>query len=330
MVYFLYGDKPLQLKYESLLKKIREENIGIAEKFFDASQDEMDSIFQAINVNNMFASMEIIVVKKLESLNDIKKFFNSLSEFNYSKKILILLYEEFLNDYDKPINEIKGPILKTIEKTAEIIVARKSVEKKAILFYIENELSCSSYEAEKFMEMIGEDFIKIKNEIDKTKNFLNGDKFDLEKIRNILSVSNEFNINFLTENFLYSKSYGELLKNLNKTKNYLLFLSIISEEITLLLKLKDLEERGIINQSMNYNFFKDNIYPDVKKYFKRSNNTYISQYPLFLKFKYLGNFSTKFLSNKLKDCLDAEFKIKSGILDDVASIEIFIINFFNK
>lgn len=330
MVYFLYGDKPLQLKYESLLKKIREENIGIAEKFFDASQDEMDSIFQAINLNNMFASMEMIVVKKIESLSDIKKFFNSLSEFNYSKKILILLYEEFLNDYDKPINEIKGPILKTIEKTAEIIVARKSIEKKAILFYIENELSCSSYEAEKFMEMIGENFIKIKNEIDKTKNFLNGDKFDLEKIRNILSVSNEFNINFLTENFLYSKSYDELLKNLNKTKNYLLFLSIISEEITLLLKLKDLEERGIISQSMNYNFFKDDVYPNIKKYFKRNNNAYISQYPLFLKFKYLGNFSTKFLSNKLKDCLDAEFKIKSGILDDVASIEIFIINFFNK
>ena len=41
MLYFLHGDtSPLQIKYEELLNKIKNEFPNIPEKYFDASQKE--------------------------------------------------------------------------------------------------------------------------------------------------------------------------------------------------------------------------------------------------------------------------------------------------
>ena len=206
MVYFLYGDIPLQLKYDELLKKIKEENQNIPEQYFDITQDETDDIFQALSTNSMFIPKSFIVIRRLEKMKGLNAFIKSLGEFNYSQKIIILIYEESLNDYGKTVNPLeKALTMKNLEAVAKLIPARKETEKKSLQFFVEKELKCTEYEAEKFIEMVGEDFLKIKNEIAKVENFLNGEPFKLEKIKHILSVNTEYNLYKLVESFLYNK-----------------------------------------------------------------------------------------------------------------------------
>ena len=120
MVYFLYGDIPLQLKYDELIKKIREENAGIPEQYFDVTQDETDSIFQALSTNSMFIPKSLIVIKRLEKMKGLNNFIKSLGEFNYSQKIIILIYEETLNDYGKTENPLeKALTMKNLEAVAK-------------------------------------------------------------------------------------------------------------------------------------------------------------------------------------------------------------------
>lgn len=328
MIYFLYGDIPLQLKYEELLKDIKSKNPQIIEQYFDVSQDNIDDIFLALSSNNIFSPLTLIVIKRLEKIKDLSKFLKSLGEFNYSQKIILLIYEEFLGDFGKATNEVDKTALKNAEKIAKLIPARNVLEKKSIEFYIEKELNCSQYEAEKFVEIVGDDFLKIKNEIEKTKNFLNGESFNLEKVINILSVSNEYSLNKLIELFLYKQEKTLLLNYLKSEKNYMLFLSILVEEISTLAKLKNLQKRGIIFVDISYNQFKSDIYPNIKNLFKKDKYRFIAEYPLFLKLKYLNNFSYNFFDDKLLRCLDAEYNFKSGYTDDNIVIELLINSFF--
>lgn len=330
MIYFLYGDVPLQLKYEELIKEIKKENPTIEEQYFDISQDNIDDIFTALSSNSMFSPLTLLVIKRLEKIKDLSKFLKSLGEFNYSQKIIVLLYEEFLNDFGKASNEVDKTSLKNAEKIAKLIPARKALEKKAMEFYVESNLSCSPYEAEKFLEIVGDDFSKVKNEIEKVKNFLNGEAFNLEKTINILSVSNEYSLNKLIELFLYRKEKTCLVNYLQREKNYMLFLTILVEEITILAKLKNLQKRGIIFTNISYNQFKSDVYPNIKNLFKKDNYRFIAEYPLFLKFKYLNDFSYDFFDDKLLRCLDAEYNFKSGFMDENIAVEMLINNFFEK
>lgn len=328
MVYFLYGDIPLQLKYDELLKKIREENKDIPEKYFDASQDETDEIFQALSTNSMFMPKTLIVVKRLEKMKGLNTFLKSLSEFNYSQKIIILVYEETLNDFGKTTNPPEKTTMKYVEAVAKSIVARKETEKKSLQFFVEKELKCTEYEAEKFIEMVGEDFIKIKNEIAKVQNFLNGEAFKLENIKHILSITTEYNLYKLVENFIYNKSINNLIDHLSSEKNYMLFLNILAEELSTMLKLKDLLKRDIITTGMSYNKFKADVFPKIKDNFRINSFRISAEYPLFLKFKYLDLYSSDFYKKKMKDTLIVEYKIKTGQIDDVMGIEKFILEFF--
>ena len=329
MIYFLYGDVPLQLKYDELLEKIRKENPNIPEQYFDVTQDESDAIFQALSTNSMFIPKSLIIIKRLEKMKGLNAFIKSLGEFNYSQKIVILIYEETLNDYGKTENPLeKALTMKNLEAIAKPISARKEKEKKSLQFFVEKKLNCSEYEAEKFIEMVGEDFLKIKNEVEKTENFLNGEPFKLEKVKNILSVSTEYNLYKLVENFLYNKDYKNLIAHLREEKNYMLFLNILGEELTTLLKLKDLFQRGIIKKGMSYNSFKIDIYPAIKNNFRINSYKFSAEYPLFLKFKYLDLYSIDFYKRKMKDTLIIEYKIKTGQIENDIGMEKFILEFF--
>ena len=329
MIYFLYGDTPLQLKYDELIKKIREENQNIPEQYFDVTQDESDDIFQALSTNSMFIPKSLIVIRRLEKMKGLNNFIKSLAEFNYTQKIVVMIYEETLNDYGKAVNPLeKALTMKNLEAVAKIISARKENEKKSLQFFVEKRLNCTEYEAEKFIEMVGEDFLKIKNEIEKVENFLNGEPFKLENVKKILSVNTEYNLYKLTENFLYNKEHKELIEHLREEKNYMLFLNILGEELTTLFKLKDLAQRGVINPNTSYNKFKGDIYPSVKNSFKKDGFRFTAEYPLFLKFKYLDLYSLNFYKKKMKDTLVVEYKIKTGQIEDNMGIEKFILEFF--
>lgn len=328
MVYFICGDIPLLLKYEEILKEVREKNIGIEEKIFDASQGEEESFLHAISTNSIFASKEIIILKRAESIKKLEKFVGYFQEFNLSQKEIIVLYEEILDDFGRSANKLSSKVQSIVEKVAKIIFARKETEKKGIHFYVEKELKTSSSQAEKFCEIVGEDFLKIKQEIEKVKNYLNGEAFSIDKILPIVTKNNEYNLKSLIEKFLQNRKYIELIEFLNVEKEYMSFLYGLSEEINIILKLKLLQKRGNIRSGMSYKHFKENIYPSISRYFKRERGDYIREYPLFLKFSIVEEYEEEFLIEKIREILIAEYNIKSGKIQEDIEIQKMIISFF--
>lgn len=328
MLYFLHGDTaPLQIKYEELLNKIRGEFPKITEKYFDASQKEEEEFFQTVSTNSIFNPKELIVLKRAEELKNLESLFKSLKLFNLAQKEIIIIYEEFLNDYGKIKNEVPKKAMSVAGEIAKIICYRKENEKKAVIFYLQQELSISEYEAEKFVEIIGDDFFKIRNEVEKVKNFLDGERFTLEKIMPILSVTKEYNLRGLIEDFLYRKKTASLLEFLQQEKEYMGFLYITSEELLLNLKINLLAKEGVITKNTSYKSFNDSIYENVKKYFKRDNG-YVHPYQIFMKFKDIGKFDIEFLETALKKILQTEYNIKSGVLDEDIAVETLILSFF--
>lgn len=326
MFCFMYGDIPILLRYEEKIEEIKRLNPEIPMKIFDASQGEGEFFLEAISVNSMFSSKELIVLKRAEKIKKLDNLLKIIGEYDLSKKEVIVVYEEELNDFGKAVNEVGKKVLDLAKKNGEVIEARKATEKKALQNYIKKELDISDYNAEILFEMLGDDFFKVKNEVEKIKIFLDDKPFILEEIIPILSVSEEYNLKKLTEEFLNEDNVEKLLNHLKKTKEYMLFLYLLSDELILALKLVSLKKIGEINSHLSYNNFKDGIYENIKKYFK-NNRGYMREYPIFLKFKYMDIFEEEFLLKKLEEVLEIEYKIKNGEIEEEIGVEKIIVGF---
>ncbi|MGL4947424.1 MAG: hypothetical protein ACRC0R_07385 [Cetobacterium sp.] len=326
MFYFIYGDTPLPLKYEELMQKIKESNPDIPTKIYDASQGEDENFLESISINSMFVQKELIVLKRSEKLKKLDSLFKIIGDYDLTKKEVVVIYEEELNDYGKAINEVGRRVITNAEKIGKIIVARKALEKKGIHFFIEKELEISEYESEKLAEILGDDFFKVRNEIQKIKTFLNGDSFILEKVLNIISISNEYNIKKMVEEFIVFDNTKLIIEYLKKTKEYMLFVYLVTEELSLALKLVGLSELGEIKEKVSYNEFKASNYEGIKKNFKTSRG-YMREYPIFLKLKYIYLFNEKYLLKMITELLNVENSIKTGKIEESIGIEKFIIDF---
>jgi DNA polymerase-3 subunit delta len=241
-----------------------------------------------------------------------------------------LVYEEFLDEFEREINPIDKRDMKKIEENCKVLPAKKKNEKKAMLFYVSRELEIEEYKAEKICEMIGDDFLKVKQEVAKLQNYFDGEDFSLEEAEKIISVNEEYSLRKSIELFLEKGECETLLKCLAEKKEYLLFLYSIYDELTLLLKIKALEKRGIIDKRTTYNHFKGAIYDGVKEFFRRENGRYISEYPIFLKFKLMEKFDLEFLKKRMEEVVETEFEIKSGQVSDEIGIEKFILGFYRE
>lgn len=329
MIYFLHGDTaPLQLKYEEIIDKIKSNNPAIPEKIFDASLDEVTQFFDSVSTNSIFSPKELIVLKRAESFKNLDGIAKSLKMYNLTQKEIVIVYEEFLNDFGKIKNPIPKKTLDSFKEIADIICFRKENEKKAIIFYLQEELNISEYEAEKFVELIGDDFFKIKNEVEKVKNFLDGETFNLEKVYLLLSINEEFNLKNLIENFLINKDSKNLLHFLSKEKLHNNFLYGIADELIFYLKLSSLSKDGILDKNLSYKKFNETIFENIKDFFLTERG-YPHPYTLFLKLKNIDIFSEEFLKRKIKELSSLEYDIKSGNMDMEIGVEDYILNFFN-
>ena len=328
MIYFLHGDTaPLQIKYGEIIDKIKSNNPSIPEKIFDASLDEVTLFFDSISTNSIFSPKELIILKRAEDFKNLDGIAKSLKMYNLAQKEIVIIYEEFLNDYGKIKNPIPKKTLDSFQEIAEIICFRKENEKKAIIFYIQHELSISEYEAEKFVELVGDDFFKVKNEVEKVKSFLDGDSFNLEKIKPLLSINEEYNLKNLIENFLISKNTKDLLHFVSKEKLHNNFIYGIAEELIFYLKLSSLAQDNILNKNISYKKFNEGIFENIKMFFL-TDRGYPHPYTLFLKLKNIDIFDEFFLRKKLKELTYLEYSIKSGNLDVEIGVEDYIIGFF--
>ena len=328
MIYFLHGDTaPLQIKYGEIIDKIKSNNPSIPEKIFDASLDEVTLFFDSISTNSIFSPKELIILKRAEDFKNLDNIAKSLKMYNLAQKEIVIIYEEFLNDYGKIKNPIPKKTLDSFQEIAEIICFRKENEKKAIIFYIQHELNISEYEAEKFVELVGDDFFKVKNEVEKVKSFLDGDSFNLEKIKPLLSINEEYNLKNLIENFLISKNTKDLLHFVSKEKLHNNFIYGIAEELIFYLKLSSLAQDNILNKNISYKKFNEGIFENIKMFFL-TDRGYPHPYTLFLKLKNIDIFDEFFLRKKLKELTYLEYSIKSGNLDVEIGVEDYIIGFF--
>lgn len=328
MIYFLHGDTaPLQIKYEEIIDKIKSNNPSIPEKIFDASLDEVTLFFDSISTNSIFSPKELIILKRAEDFKNLDGIAKSLKMYNLAQKEIVIVYEEFLNDYGKIKNPIPKKTLDSFQEIAEIICFRKENEKKAIIFYIQHELNISEYEAEKFVELVGDDFFKVKNEVEKVKSFLDGDSFNLEKVKPLLSINEEYNLKNLIENFLISKNTKDLLHFVSKEKLHNNFIYGIAEELIFYLKLSSLAQDNILNKNISYKKFNEGIFENIKMFFL-TDRGYPHPYTLFLKLKNIDIFDEFFLRKKLKELTYLEYSIKSGNLDIEIGVEDYIIGFF--
>lgn len=329
MIYFLHGDtSPLQIKYEEILDKIKSNNPSIPEKIFDASLDEVTLFFDSVSTNSIFSPKELIILKRAEAFKNLDGVAKSLSMYNLTQKEIIIVYEEFLNDFGKVKNPIPKKTLDAFKEIAEIICYRKENEKRATIFFLQQELNISEYEAEKFIELVGDDFFKIKNEVEKVKNFLDGESFNLDKIKPILSITEEFNLKNLVEKFLTSQEKEELLHFLQKEKLHSNFIYNVGEELIFYLKLSSLASDGVLNKNISYKAFGEKVFENIKGYFITERG-YPHPYTLFLKLKNLDMFEVSFIKEKLKALTYLEYNIKSGNLDMEIGVESFILEFFN-
>ena len=328
MIYFLHGDTaPLQIKYGEIIDKIKSNNPSIPEKIFDAFLDEVTLFFDSISTNSIFSPKELIILKRAEDFKNLDGIAKSLKMYNLAQKEIVIVYEEFLNDYGKIKNPIPKKTLDSFQEIAEIICFRKENEKKAIIFYIQHELNISEYEAEKFVELVGDDFFKVKNEVEKVKSFLDGDSFNLEKIKPLLSINEEYNLKNLIENFLISKNTKDLLHFVSKEKLHNNFIYGIAEELIFYLKLSSLAQDNILNKNISYKKFNEGIFENIKMFFL-TDRGYPHPYTLFLKLKNIDIFDEFFLRKKLKELTYLEYSIKSGNLDVEIGVEDYIIGFF--
>ncbi|MGK4198027.1 hypothetical protein [Fusobacterium sp. HC1336] len=328
MIYFLHGDTaPLQIKYGEIIDKIKSNNPSIPEKIFDASLDEVTLFFDSISTNSIFSPKELIILKRAEDFKNLDGIAKSLKMYNLAQKEIVIVYEEFLNDYGKIKNPIPKKTLDSFQEIAEIICFRKENEKKAIIFYIQHELNISEYEAEKFVELVGDDFFKVKNEVEKVKSFLDGDSFNLEKVKPLLSINEEYNLKNLIENFLISKNTKDLLHFVSKEKLHNNFIYGIAEELIFYLKLSSLAQDNILNKNISYKKFNEGIFENIKMFFL-TDRGYPHPYTLFLKLKNIDIFDEFFLRKKLKELTYLEYSIKSGNLDVEIGVEDYIIGFF--
>ena len=317
MIYFIGGLQNREFKYFDTLKKIREENPGITESFFDADIKEEEKFLEKISFNSIFSTEELVVLRRAEKLKDLEKTLSYITELDLNKKEIVI-------DYGREDGKIPAKLNKKLEslkkeKKLEVFLFLKE-DDKDIKKYIQEELEISQFEADTLLEMIGKNPFKVRNEVDKIKVYLNGEKFEIGKIRNIVSVQKEYRIYEMTEN-IFSGKAQEVIDYLETTKEYMGILYQLYNELEIMYKLSSLKESGK-SISGQYNAFKAQ-YEEIKEVFK-SNGRIPNYYSVFKKIEKLRKYSNRNLKKLVFRCWEIEKDIKIGKMGMDTGVELLI------
>ena len=317
MIYFIGGLQNREFKYFDTLKKIREENPGITESFFDADIKEEEKFLEKISFNSIFSTEELVVLRRAEKLKDLEKTLSYITELDLNKKEVVI-------DYGREDGKIPAKLNKKLEslkkeKKMEVFLFLKE-DDKDIKKYIQEELEITPSEADMLLEMIGKNPFKVRNEVDKIKVYLNGEKFEIGKVRNIVSIQKEYRIYEMTEN-IFSGKAQEVIDYLETTKEYMGILYQLYNELEIMYKLSSLKESGK-SISGQYNAFKAQ-YEEIKEVFK-SNGRIPNYYSVFKKIEKLRKYSNRNLKKLVFRCWEIEKDIKIGKMGMDTGVELLI------
>ena len=317
MFYFICGAAAREFKYFELLERIKAENPGIKEFVYDVVLKEDDKFFEKLNFNSIFGGKEILVLKRAEKLGNVEEVLNLISNVELNSKFVILDYQ--FEGTKK--NEKLFSTLDEISKKIKVEVIKIEEDEKNLPRYVSENLKIDNKEALKLLGLIGENPFKVKNEIEKINSFLDGEKYEFDKIKTIISIEKEYFIYECVEKTIKGEIF-EVIEYLNKTKEYMGFLYSIYNEMDTLLKLSELEDEGFRLKG-DYNSFKVE-YEKIKQYFY-VNKRPAHPYAVFNKYKNLRKFSKKKLKRINYKCWEIEKDIKTGKLPMDIGIETLIL-----
>ena len=317
MIYFIGGKKQREFKYFEILEKIRKENVGISESFFDVDLKENEQFLEKININSIFSSQELVVLKKAEKLKNIEEILKYIANLEIVNKEIVI-------DYDKEDGKFGAKLKKLLDeleknRKMKVFLFQKETEEE-IRAYIVNELGINGRDLALLLEMIGNNPFKVRNEVAKIKIFLNGEKFDIEKIKNVVSVEKEYRIYEMTRNILLNKP-ADVMGYLEQKKEYMGILYSLYSELETMYKISSLKKRGR-KFSRNYNAFKME-FEEIKEVFK-SNNRIPNSYVIFKKLELEQNYTNLNLKKLVFSCWEIEREIKTGKIEMETGVEILI------
>ena len=317
MIYFIGGKKQREFKYFEILEKIRKENVGISESFFDVDLKENEQFLEKININSIFSSQELVVLKKAEKLKIIEEIVKYIANLEIVNKEIVI-------DYDKEDGKFGAKLKKLLDeleknRKMKVFLFQKETEEE-IRAYIVNELGINGRDLALLLEMIGNNPFKVRNEVEKIKVFLNGEKFDIEKIKNVVSVEKEYRIYEMTRNILLNNP-ADVMRYLEQKKEYMGILYSLYSELETMYKISSLKKRGR-KFSRNYNAFKME-FEEIKEVFK-SNNRIPNSYVIFKKLELEQNYTNLNLKKLVFRCWEIEREIKTGKIEMETGVEILI------
>ena len=317
MIYFIGGKKQREFKYFEILEKIRKENVGISESFFDVDLKENEQFLEKININSIFLSQELVVLKRAEKLKNIEEILKYIANLEIVNKEIII-------DYDKEDGKFGAKLKKLLDeleknRKMKVFLFQKETEEE-IRAYIVNELGINGRDLALLLEMIGNNPFKVRNEVEKIKVFLNGEKFDIEKIKNVVSVEKEYQIYEMTRNILLNNP-ADVMRYLKQKKEYMGILYSLYSELETMYKISSLKKRGR-KFSRNYNAFKME-FEEIKEVFK-SNNRIPNSYVIFKKLEIEQNYTNLNLKKLVFRCWEIEREIKTGKIEMETGVEILI------
>ena len=317
MIYFIGGKKQREFKYFEILEKIRKENVGISESFFDVDLKENEHFLEKININSIFLSQELVVLKRAEKLKNIEEILKYIANLEIVNKEIII-------DYDKEDGKFGAKLKKLLDeleknRKMKVFLFQKETEEE-IRAYIVNELGINGRDLALLLEMIGNNPFKVRNEVEKIKVFLNGEKFDIEKIKNVVSVEKEYQIYEMTRNILLNNP-ADVMRYLEQKKEYMGILYSLYSELETMYKISSLKKRGR-KFSKNYNTFKME-FEEIKEIFK-SNNRIPNSYVIFKKLELEQNYTNLNLKKLVFRCWEIERDIKMGKIEMETGVNVLI------
>ena len=317
MIYFIGGKKQREFKYFEILEKIRKENVGISESFFDVDLKENEQFLEKININSIFLSQELVVLKRAEKLKNIEEILKYIAN-------LEIVNREIIIDYDKEDGKFGAKLKKLLDELGKnrkmkVFLFQKETEEE-IRAYIMNELGINGRDLALLLEMIGNNPFKVRNEVEKIKVFLNGEKFDIEKIKNVVSVEKEYRIYEMTRNILLNNP-ADVMRYLEQKKEYMGILYSLYSELETMYKISSLKKRGR-KFSKNYNTFKME-FEEIKEIFK-SNNRIPNSYVIFKKLEIEQNYTNLNLKKLVFRCWEIERDIKMGKIEMETGVNMLI------
>ena len=312
MLRVVIGDQSREMKVEALIKEIKEKNPSIEEKIFDALQGEDELFISQSSTNSIFGGKELLFLKRGENVKKLEELFKALKNFDLSNKELLVSIE----CDEKGLNKKTTELIKSYGELYETIEAKKNP--KEMIEFIINELQVDNKTALELYEMIGNNVNKLKNEIEKLKNYFMDSEFLLSEARKIISVNVEYNL-FEQVDKLLKGNKKDVIKYLKTEKNSQLFLFWLGQELKELLKLSLLIKEGKLVKTNNYNVFKAK--------FDENTRYFVGKHPyrVFKTMENLGSFNDEKLKSLLKELLETEYKIKSGYGEEAILIDLLVL-----